>query len=340
MISHFQIINVTPLDNSSGVDINQIIEINFSDDIITKGISSKISLFRVLRDEFTTGEFDLNNLDTDFETIDCSILYVDRIIQLKPLMQLDKNTRFIVYVSDTIQNVIDDFLPTEHVSIFTTSYDHKFKEVTVISPEFGEVIKGDDIVVKFDSSNFNDIPVGFKIEIASDKYFNDTLVEEYTENGYTDINEYKLDGTLREGSYYLRIQAIDGLFSKTIQFFFKPNVEVGVHLGIEDEEDIIEAINEDREFELLETFPDDNAYNVNEYLNVIFYKFKGKLTESDFDLNNTVVKGSYTIEEDVYNEHASEQGDVNGEWNIVYDDKYDVTYLIFKLDELIEEIDE
>ena len=329
MQTPFNVIETKPLNDMRDISVNQIIEIKFSHELNTKSVEGNIFLLR----NFSGTEIDKNDFNINFfEKVKTKMSYKNQTIYLQPINQLEKETEYIIYVADQVKNSIDDFLFKDLITNFNTSYEYEYKSPKIIFPEFGRILRGEKLLIKF--YNLNSNPEAYKIEISTDKIFNNVILSETIENTLDDIIEFKIDEYLKEGNYYLRVKALNGLYSETIQFFSKDNVSKGEFLGSENEFDIADNIVVVDELRLIETFPEDGFSNVSTNLNIIYFKFLGKLTFENFDINNSNVIGRLIDINDLYDGQL-EHGDVQGNWEIIYDQRYNHSYLIYNLNEVI-----
>jgi len=329
MQTPFNVIETQPLNDMREVDINQTIEIKFSHELNTKSVEGNIFLLR----NFSETEIDRNDFNIDFfEKVQTKMSYKNQTIFLQPINQLETETEYIIYVANQVKNSIDDFLFKDLITNFNTSYEYEYKSPKIISPEFGQILRDEKLLVKF--YNLESNPEAYKIEISTDKFFENVVLNEAIENTLDDVIEFQNDEYLKEGNYYFRVKAINGLYSETRQFFSKFNVAKGEYLGSENEFDVADDIVIVDEVRLVETFPDNGFSNVSTNLNIIYFKFLGRLTFEEFDINNSNVIGNLIDMNDLYDGQL-EHGEVQGNWEIVYDQRSNHSYLIYNLNEVV-----
>lgn len=329
MQTPFNIIETQPLNDMRGIDINQIISIKFTHEVNTRTIDSNVFLLKNVNDV----ELDKDNFDINlYEKVKIKKTYENRTIFLKPINQLDKNTEYIIHVTDQIQNSIDDFLFKSLIINFETSFEHEYKAPKIISPEYGQIFRSEKVYVKF--YNLESEPEAFEIELSTDKFFEDIIGKDVITNTHESVLSYEFEGFLKEGSYYIRVRALNGLYSETKHFFYKENVENGNYLGSENQFDVSEDIVTIDELRLVETFPDDNFSNVSTNINIIYFKFYGKAVLGEFDINNSNVTGRLIDMNDLYN-NQTDHGELEGNWEFIYDERTNHSYIIFNLNEVI-----
>lgn len=301
--------NITPAAYSTGVDVNQHIEIEFNSELDTKTIFGNVYILKDTNRKMFGRPDDINV--ADFDVVKGSLTYRERVIIFKPLGQLEKSTRYIVYVP---KNSMRDFNGrvnlTSYIAFFDTDGYASYPPCEILYP------KNNSVIHELSKIELSDLGAEkYVVQISKNKTFENGLYDKVV-----DLNTVEDDFNLGEGSYYLRARATNGVFGETSFFTIRtiPNTLV----SDEDEPFMYQPIESESEYvELDSVFP--QGINVHEMTNVVFMKFKGiiPIEEIDFYESGLFEK---TMDSDKFNEDS-----VDGAFSVLHDDEANVTYVAF-----------
>lgn len=316
-----RVLDVSPNNRSSNVNVNSDIKITFTADINPQTFIKNIVVLKDYNHIFK----DINSLKdySQYSVVKGSISYKDRVLTFTPEEQFDTDTCYIVVLNDGITDITGIKMIKKHVSCFYTEAIASFPRCEIISPKYGCIT---DEVPIFQWKN--QCSESYIFQISKSNTFELLLYNKVIDgNKITTTIEHKPDIKFEEGLYHIRVKSENGEWSDTHQIFIKPIVDAIVSSQDASEmmmfEDFFEGIEEP--LEILEYFPPQDNINISLKTNVIYIKIKGKIDESKINLNDCYVYGDSFDEE--HEEYAHKT--VDGKWTVVYDSYYDVTYIIF-----------
>ena len=316
-----RVLDVSPNNRSSNVNVNSDIKITFTADINPQTFIKNIVVLKDYNHIFK----DINSLKdySQYSVVKGSISYKDRVLTFTPEEQFDTDTCYIVVLNDGITDITGIRMIKKHVSCFYTEAIASFPRCEIISPKYGCIT---DEVPIFQWKN--QCSESYIFQISKSNTFELLLYNKVIDgNKITTTIEHKPDIKFEEGLYHIRVKSENGEWSDTHQIFIKPIADAIVSSQDVPEmmmfEDFFEGIEEP--LEILEYFPPQDNINISLKTNVIYIKIKGKIDESKINLNDCYVSGDSFDEE--HEEYAHKT--VDGKWTVVYDSYYDVTYIIF-----------
>lgn len=316
-----RVLDVSPDNRSSNVNVNSDIKITFTADINPQTFIKNIVVLKDYNHIFK----DINSLKdySQYSVVKGSISYKDRVLTFTPEEQFDTDTCYIIVLNDGITDITGIRMIKKHVSCFYTEAIASFPRCEIISPKYGCIT---DEVPIFQWKN--QCSESYIFQISKSNTFELLLYNKVIDgNKITSTIEHKPDIKFEEGLYHVRVKSENGEWSDTHQIFIKPIVDAIVSSQDAPEmmmfEDFFEGIEEP--LEILEYFPSQDNINISLKTNVIYIKIKGKIDESKINLNDCYVYGDSFDEE--HEEYAHKT--VDGKWTVVYDSYYDVTYIIF-----------
>ena len=168
----------------------------------------------------------------------------------------------------------------------------------------------------------------YYIEVSSQQTFETTVyatvIKKVFATGLTP-NTCIPEIDLQDGLFYIRVRAMKGPWSEPVQIFIKK-----ITAAITSQEDLSEFIQEldlnNMPLELLEVYPEQDDANLALSLGMTYFKFKGFIEFNAVDLFGSSVE-MISMEND-----TGIPVEVQGQWIHVYDEREDVTYLIFQIE--------
>lgn len=307
----------TPSDYSTGVDVNSIIEVEFNSDLDTKSIYGN---FHVLKDTNRLLVGKPSSIDVkDFEPVKGSLSYKDRVIIFKPVGQLDKSCRYILYVPKySIKDFKGRVSMVDYISSFDTDGYSSDKPCNVIFPTDNSVI---NTLTKIEVENIG--AEKYIIQISKNKDFENGVYDRVVSSNIVtdDISNFGIG----EGSYYIRAKSTNGDFG--ITSFFTLRTLPDTLVSDEDEPFIYQALDGvDNLITLEESFP--TGINVHEKTNVSYMKFDGIVNLSDIDFYESGLFEKGVESEEYENEP------VEGVMSVIHDTENNVTYMAFIKDSI------
>lgn len=301
---------MAPAAYSTGVDVNQHIEIEFNSELDVKTISGNVYVLKDTDRRMFGRPSDLNI--TDFDVVKGSLTYSkERTVIFTPVGQLERSTRYIVYIpSNSLRDIRGRDSITSYIAFFDTDGYAAYPPCGIVYPKNNEVIHE---LSKIELDNLG--AERYVIQISKNKTFENGLYDKVV-----DLNTVEDDFNLGEGSYYLRARATNGVFGETSFFTIRtiPNTlvsdedEVYMYQPIEDEEEYVE---------LDSVFPE--GVNVHEMTNVAFMKFNGIIPIEEIDFYESGLFHK-TIDSDEFSEDS-----VDGTFSVLHDDETNLTYVAF-----------
>lgn len=321
-----RVLNISPSQRASNVNVNSHIDITFSSDINLASLEKNV----VVLEDFNKVYKDVSSLKdySKFGVVRGSVSYKDKTLTFVPEKAFQTGMCYVVMLNDGITDITGNKMVKKHVSCFYTETVASFPVCKFTAPKYGFIT---DSVPEFVWENV--AAPSYVFQVSKVNSFELLLCNEVIPgNEVEDVIKYlpKREVFLKEGMYFIRVKAENGDWSNVHQIFIKPITDAVVA-----EQDTPEAVNlEDfldgleEPLEILEYFPVPNSINNNLKTNIIYIKIKGKFDESKLRLEDSYVYGE-TVDEE--HEEYSHQ-EVSGSWSIVYDSYFDVTYIIFTPD--------
>ena len=270
-----RVLDVSPDNRSSNVNVNSDIKITFTADINPQTFIKNIVVLKDYNHIFK----DINSLKdySQYSVVKGSISYKDRVLTFTPEEQFDTDTCYIVVLNDGITDITGIRMIKKHVSCFYTEAIASFPRCEIISPKYGCIT---DEVPIFQWKN--QCSESYIFQISKSNTFELLLYNKVIDgNKITTIIEHKPDIKLEEGLYHVRVKSENGEWSDTHQIFIKPIVDAIVSSQDAPEmmmfKDFFEGIEEP--LEILEYFPPQDNVNISLKTNVIYIKIKGKIDE-------------------------------------------------------------
>lgn len=301
--------NITPGAYSTGVSINQHIEIEFNSGLDTKTIFGNVYILKDTNRKMFGRPDDLNI--NDFDVVEGSLVYKERIIIFQPLGQLEKSTRYIVYVpKKSLRDIGGRDNLTSYIAFFDTDGYAEYPPCEIVYP------KNNTVIHELSKVSLSDLGAEkYVVQISKNKTFENGLYDKVV-----DFNTVEDSFNLGEGSYYLRARATNGVFGETSFFTIRtiPNTLV----SDEDEPFMYQPIESETEYvDLDSVFPE--GINVHEMTNAIFMKFNGIIPIEEIDIYESGLFQK-NIDSDGFNED-----NVEGAFSVIHDDEANLTYVAF-----------
>jgi hypothetical protein len=316
------VISTTPEAHQTNINVNSQIEITFSGDINRSTLNNSIIVFEDYAGVYN-GLSSLKSSDK-FNIVKGTVTYADRVLKFTPKEQLNIDTRYIVVLNNTLQDITGNLLLNKFVFAFNTEITKSYAKCEIIYPTFG-LISNVIPTIQWNSQN----APSYILQISKSNKFESLLFETFVvDDDAETIVEFKPDIPYKEGVYYVRVKSEGGEWSEPCQFFIKEVTDAVVAADDQSEElyldDFLAGLEE--ELEILEFFPKEDSINNSLKTNIFYIKIKGEVQESRLSLLDFEVTGTAFDEED---DSTYEHGTLDGSWSIVYDAIYNCTYLIF-----------
>lgn len=315
------VISTTPEAHQSNVNVNDILEITFSGDINRSTLNNSIIVFEDY-DGVYNGVSSLKSSEK-FNIVQGTLTYADRVIKFKPKVPLNVDTRYIVVLNNTIQDITGNKLIKKFVFAFNTEITKSYSKCEIVYPTFGLINNGMPTI----QWKTQGAP-SYILQISKSNKFEVLLYETFIVDNAEPIIEFVPDMKYKEGLYYVRVKSEGGEWSDHCQFFIKVITDAIVSFEDQSEEIYLEDFLADleEELEILEYFPTDNSINNSLKTGIIYIKIKGKVEENRFNFSEFEVTGEAFDEED---DAEFAHDIVDGYWTTVYDETDNCTYVIF-----------
>ena len=130
-----RVLDVSPNNRSSNVNVNSDIKITFTADINPQTFIKNIVVLKDYNHIFK----DINSLKdySQYSVVKGSISYKDRVLTFTPEEQFDTDTCYIVVLNDGITDITGIRMIKKHVSCFYTEAIASFPRCEIISPKYG-----------------------------------------------------------------------------------------------------------------------------------------------------------------------------------------------------------
>lgn len=308
------VLSIIPANYKANVNVNTQIIIEFNTDLDKSTIVDCFALLEDTERCYIVG----NNINfTKYKFVKGSVHYHDKVITFTPSEQLNKNSRYILYIKpNVVRDVFGKTLRNKFISIFDVeSTPHDIK-CDVILPTDNSIVGYLD---KVELSPSLDTNAKYLIQIAKTSTFETTVYEEI-ENS----NIVEKDFGIGDGLYYIRAKSLNGDYGNTVCFSVRTFINTTPVDDDVDEMFIYRPVIED-EVKLLEQFP--TGINIKPQTNALYIKFKGiiPLEEIDFYESNLIGQLSDSDDADSITEH----GEVDGSFVVVYDEEKILTYVFY-----------
>lgn len=305
--------NTLPSPYAMNVNLNSNIEIEFNTDIDTKTVLTSIYILKDTKRKYVGKDLDIT--DENYVHIDCKITCREKTFIFKPKSQLEKNTRYIIYVNNekvkgivTGQKMLFPF-----ISFFDTEGSQTFRPSGIILPEDNKVLDSvDKIQIEDVGSEM------YLVQMSKTRNFDNIIFEEIY-----DSNVIEKEMNLGDGLYYIRAKALNGVFGKVNAFTIKTFHETLVSDQDSDEFFVYEEIED--ELENIENYPTGN--DVSTQTSTCYMKFNKLLDRGDIDFSESNLTGTLSDSDDEGN--IDEHGIVDCANFIVRDRDKEETYVLF-----------
>lgn len=319
-----RVLSVSPSHQSTNINVNSSIDIEFSADIDP---SSFVKNIVVLEDHNHIYK-NVNSLKdySQYSVVRGSISYKDKILSYTPSEPFHTDTCYVVMLSDGITDITGNKMIKKHVSCFYTESVASFPRCEIVSPKYGSIVNEmPEFVWK------NQLSESYIFQVSKTNTFELLLCDRVIPgNKIQELIKYKPDFQAEEGMYHVRVKSENGEWSDVHQVFIKTITDAVVA-----SEDVPEIMRLDEfmdglqePIEILEYYPPQGSVNISLKTNIIYIKMRGKVDEDRISFDNSFVYGESFDEE--HEDYAHET--VTGKWTMVYDAYFDVTYVIFTPD--------
>lgn len=316
-----RVLNISPAHQSSDVNVNHEISIEFSGDINPASFHKNI----VVLEDYNKIYKNINSLKdySQYSVVKGSVSYKDRTLTFTPNEPFHTDSCYVVMLSDGITDITGNKMIKKHVSCFYTESIASFPRCEITSPKYGNIVNAiPEFVWK------NQYASSYRFQVSKSNSFELLLYDEVIAgNVIEDTIKHTPKFSASEGMYYFRVQSENGEWSDIHQIFIKAITDAVIS-----EYDTPETMHLDEfldgledPIEILEYFPADGSINNSLKTSIVYIKIKGKVDESRLRLEDCYIYGESFDEE--HEEYAHET--VPGKWVIAYDSYHDVTYVIF-----------
>lgn len=307
--------SIRPSANKKEVETNTKIYVKFNADVMSSTIVGNIALYEDT-DGLFNGEIDTNKLTR----INGNISYESKTIIFTPKNELSENKQYIVIVrKNGIKDIIGRSLLVDNVFTFFTKANKALETPTILNPKNADTIR-EDLIIEF--TNTHNV---YNVQISTNIEFDTYVVDDIVNSSNNSTVTYSPDKTLEDGLYYIRVKAMGGLFSDTVQCVIGRNIGL---VSKEDYNDLLVEFDGSRVMNMLEAFPvSDKLSGVN--LANIYLKFEGEITIDDINFNKSYLLGELFDETDI--DDIEEAGYIDPKIITVYDKEEDVTYIVGSL---------
>lgn len=306
---------------ATNISINSEITITFNSELNTRTIPGNVLILEDVQNKYVVGN---NIVMKDYEIVEGAITYKDKVINFKPTNQLNKKSRYIIYVIEgSVCDILGNVTLSNYISYFDTEVYETYAPCDILEPLSNSVLTTLTKIVIEDLESYRYI-----YQISKSPTFENVILEEIV-----DGNIVEKDFTLGDGLYYVRAKAENGeAFGDYVIFSIKSFI--GTTPTDEDvDEEFIYTPYEDDSLELLVAYPENGAVNVNVKTNVLYMKFNKILTLEDIDFYEAQITGTFEDNDDQFNtDSIVAHGDVDGSFVVVYDEENSETYIFFSPD--------
>lgn len=307
--------SIRPSANKKEVETNTKIYVKFNAEVISNTIVGNIALY-----EDTDGLFNGELDTTKLTRINGNISYESKTLIFTPKNELSENKQYIVVVrKNGIKDIIGRSLLVDNVFTFFTKATKALEIPTILSPKNADTIK-ENLLIEF--TNTHSV---YNIQISTNVEFDTYVVDDIVNSSNNSTVSYSPSKELEDGLYYIRVKAMGGLFSDTIQCVLARNVGL---VSSEDYNDLLVEFDGSRVIDMTEMFPiSDKLSGVN--ISNIYLKFNGEITIDDINFNKSYLLGELFDETD--SDTIDEEGYSDPKIITVYDKEEDATYVMGSL---------
>ncbi len=308
---------------ATDVSIGSEVTIKFNSELNTRTIPGSVFLLKDKSKSYK--ENTMVDLLEFYEIVEGSISYKDSTIIFKPVNQLDKLSRYIIYVKrDKISDILGNVMLSDYVATFDTAYVSYDRHCDILEPNNNQSLETLKKVVIEDLGEDS-----YVLQISKSPTFENVVYEKKVTT-----NEVEDDFGLGDGLYYVRAKVDNSDFGDSIVFSIKSYVSTAT-TDQDIDEDFIYAPFQDPELELIEQFPELGSVNVNTKTNVMYMKFNKLIPLSTIDFYEAEIYGKFLDDDDQFNDKSVvEHGDLSGSFTVVYDEKESETYIFFTPDSI------
>lgn len=315
--------SATPGSKESSVNVHSDIKVEFNSEVDVATFNKNIVVLEDLNGIYK-GVSSLSDY-SKYGVVKGTASYADKTLTFTPASPLKENCCYIIMLNDGITSITGNKLVSKFISCFYTEVTASFPKCKITSPKYGLITPDVPTFVWtnvgansyiFQSSKINTFEVLLCDEVVIGNQVTDSI--EYTPA----LNKFP-----NEGVYFFRVKAENGAWSDVHQIFVKPITDAVIAHEDTPEmmsfKDFLDGIED--EIEILEMFPEPNSIGNSLKTNIVYVKVKGKLPDDPLYINDCWVCGISA--DDEHEEYG--HGELPGSWTIVYDDFYDVSYVIF-----------
>lgn len=303
---------------ATGISISSELNISFNSELNTRTIPNNVLILKDTRNQYVDNmEINVNN----YEIVEGAITYRDKSIFFTSTNQLDKNSRYIIYVrKESVSDILGNLMLTDYIASFTTETYDTFTPCDILEPLHNSIISSLDKILIEDVDSYRYI-----YQISKQPTFENVILEEIS-----DSNEIVKSFNIGDGLYYLRAKAENGeRFGEAIIFSIKSYSGTTTTDQDIDDAYIYEPF-EDESLEIISSYPDFKSTNVNVKTNIMYMKFNKLIPLGDIDFYEAEIIGAFSDSDDLFNnESAKEHGELDGSFNVIYDEENVETYIFF-----------
>lgn len=310
----------TPSMYSVNINVNSEIKIMFNSELNTDTLPNNFFILKDVDRNYIRG----NVIKVeDYEEVPGTASYKDKTIIFTPSNQLEESTRYIIYVKkNKVADILGNVMLTDFISYFDTEDSASFDLPIILEPENNSIVDGLNKVSIEDVGGYR-----YVYQISKQPTFENIIKEEIV-----DGTELERDFELGDGLYYIRARVEDGEFGVANVFSVRTYKSTTVTDDDISDQFIYEPYDE-KELELIASYPENEAVMVNIKTNVYYMKFNSIVPIEDIDFTEAVFEGNYSDEDDQFNDDlevkAQYHGEVDGSFSVVYDEENEETYVFF-----------
>ena len=318
-----KVLLMSPSHQESNVNVNSSIDITFTSDINPNTLGKNIVVFKDTNKVYKNA----NSLRdySKYDVVKGSITYKDKVLTYTPDEPFDVDSTYILMLNDKIADITGNQLIKKYINVFYTEPVASYIGVKITSPKYG-LITNEIPMFEWDNQG----APSYVFQISKENSFERLIIEDVVKDNGSEKIQHIPNFKAEEGMYFVRVKCETGDWGDTHQIFIKPITDAVIA-----EEDTSEMVafedffdNLEDPIEVLEYFPEPNSINNSLKTNLIYLKIKGKIEEDRIDFSNCYIYGE-SLDED-HSEYSHES--ISGEWSVVYDAYFDVTYIIFTPD--------
>lgn len=320
------VIITKPQPYMNDTSVNSTIEVQFNSDLDSKTIHGNVLLLAD-KDGIYDGSGKLYDL-SKYTAVDCIITYKDKVVYMTPREQLNKSTKYLIYVRPySVKDILGGQMQVQYISTFLTESLDRKPRPNIVSPIFGSI---HPTVPKFEWED--QYVLGYTLQVSKSSTFEVLFIDEnilkpqdasYAPNFFVYTNSFA------NGLYYWRVKATNGDWCEPSQFFVRQYEDTPVS---HEDTPYMDIVEEEQELEVLEVFPEEGFSNVGTNLKAIYLKVSGIVKPTDLDLRGSYVEGELSDNDDY--DTLVPHGEMKGTWEVVSVEDENISYIIFFPDEL------